>query len=58
MTYSSVYLRPAGSLVAEPLVDAVSDARLAWHPTEPVLALSAIWNDIGGIVLVDPESGA
>lgn len=56
--YSSVYLRSAGSLEAEPLVDDVSDARLAWHPTEPVLALSAIWNDIGGIVLVDPDSGA
>lgn len=58
-SHGGLYLKPAGSVDAELLVDDASDIRLAWHPTMRVLAMSAnIGGDMGSIELVDPESGS
>ncbi len=54
---AGLYVQPAGELDAELMVDDVSDVRLAWHPTERVLATSFVQQGLGSIELLDPETG-
>jgi hypothetical protein len=55
---SGVYLRPAGQTEARLLLEGDLDAvSLVWHPSEPVLAMGDRQGGVGGIWLVDPETG-